>query len=80
MAEMDVYVVTDSDRVVGASARLQGAELIRVDEAKRLATTTEPDATRRRARMMGAGMPPQDVERWFYDCMTVTNTTLRDLD
>lgn len=28
---MDIYVVLDGDQVVGASARLQGAELIRAN-------------------------------------------------
>lgn len=33
----DVYIVLDGARIIGVSARLQGAELIRVDEARRLA-------------------------------------------
>lgn len=32
----DIYVVLDGRRVIGASTRLQGAEVIRVNEAKRL--------------------------------------------
>ena len=34
---MDIYVVMDGARVVGASTRLQGAGLIRVDAANRWA-------------------------------------------
>lgn len=32
---MRVYIVLDGSRVVGVSARLQGAELIRMEEARR---------------------------------------------
>ena len=30
--------------------------------------------------MRKAGMPAKDFERYFYDAMTVSNTTLRDCD
>lgn len=33
---MDVYIVLDGPRVVGVSAKLQGAELIRADEGRRM--------------------------------------------
>lgn len=34
---MTIYIVLDGARVVGVSARLQGSELIRVEEARALA-------------------------------------------
>ena len=78
---MDIYVVVDNRRVVGASARLQGAEVIRADEAKRLTTAKDAATVHRRGTMAGWGMTtPEQMERWFYTSMTITNTTLRYCD
>ncbi|BBC28673.1 hypothetical protein [Mycobacterium phage PR] len=78
---MDIYVVLDGARVVGASTRLQGAELIRADEAKRLVTATDPETRHRQGTMHGSGLwTDQDKERWFYDRMTITNTELLDME
>lgn len=66
---MDIYVVLDGARLVGASAKLQGAELIRADEARRL---------------VGAPADEDGVvmldERTAYDRMRVDNTELQDVE
>tara|TARA_Y100000593_G_scaffold22699_1_gene45200 strand:+ start:204 stop:410 length:207 start_codon:yes stop_codon:yes gene_type:complete len=68
---MDVYVVVGckgymGGEVYGVSAKLQGAESIRSDAAKRLATVNLPD--------------DPDGYRYFYDRMTIVNVELMDLD
>lgn len=79
---MDIYIVMDGHRVVGASAALQGAELLRVDEAHRLATTTDDsEAQHRRGLMAGwAITAPLDVEAFFYKNIRIVNTELQDAD
>lgn len=69
---MDIYVVLDGARVVGASARLQGAELIRADEARRMWRNPWAFAER------GATTPPAEAQ--FYDRLSVVNVELRDLE
>ncbi|AVO21762.1 hypothetical protein SEA_JEON_59 [Mycobacterium phage Jeon] len=61
---MDIYVVLDGARVVGASARLQGAELIRADEARRLAaaSTIPADEAALQKRMLIVNTELQDME------------------
>ncbi|AKF14421.1 hypothetical protein SEA_PHAYONCE_61 [Mycobacterium phage Phayonce] len=70
---MDIYVVTDGARVVGASARLQGAELIRADAARG-----------QRAFWLAHGRDPErqadEAERTAYDRMQIVNTELQDAD
>ena len=78
---MDIYVVTDGQQVVGASARLQGAELIRTEEAQRWAETQYTEGARRMGRE--AADPAAWKRDYFnlaYDRMAVTNIELRDLD
>ena len=62
---MDIYVVTDGSRVVGASTKWQGAELIRITEAQHLHHTPP-----------GHGRGVQD----YYDRMTITNIDLQDIE
>lgn len=73
---MDIEVVLDGQRVVGASTRKQGAELIRANEARRLAVaqtpTTKPTGELVRLR--------NELERAAYHRMTIVNTELQDLD
>ena len=74
----DIYVVTDGPHVVGASTRLQGAELIRADEARRIANDSIG------GRALGLADPAhvsaswRDTYRVTYDRMTVTNVELAD--
>jgi hypothetical protein len=81
---MDTEVVVDwaARRVVGSSTKKQGAELIRADEAAKIA-----DGLIRRERELGSHIEPdRDTEAWklayrvAYDRMTVTNTELRDVE
>lgn len=69
---MDIYVVVDGSRVVGASARLQGAELIRANESEQLVFHgIGPDATADdRAAAVTA----------TYNRMRIENVELRDVD
>ena len=77
---MDNYIVLDGDRVVGASTRLQGAELIRADEARLVANESIG------GRLPGLADPAHVSASWrqvygaTYDRMTVTNTELQDHD
>lgn len=66
------YVVLDGGRVVGVSARLQGAELIRVNEAEQLVFYgIGPEATAdERAAAVAA----------TYDRMRVEHHALRDVE
>lgn len=68
MADVDVYIVLDGGRVVGVSARLQGAEVIRADEAARLA-----------ADKPGWWMPGSPYD-FYYDRMRVENHNVRDME
>lgn len=78
---MDIYVVTEGRRVVGASARLQGAELIRSDETTRLATSDDPDAIDMRRHLATWNIvQPSAIERHIYERLTIHNTELRDTE
>lgn len=67
---MDIYIVMDRDRVVGASARIQGAEAIRADEASSEA-----------AEFTSSGVvSDREVYNRAYDRMMIVNTELRDMD
>ena len=68
---MDIYVCLYQSRVVGASAKLQGAELIRTDEAQRLVDLGYPN---------DADTVRNDAYCVFYDRMTIVNVDLRDID
>lgn len=70
---MDCYIVLDSARVVGVSARLQGAELIRAEEANRLA----------REKWYQCGRDPERwtaMEKQMYDRLRVENHNVRDME
>lgn len=63
----DVYVVRDGDRIVGVSARLQGAELIRAKRAELV------------ARSEGGGIAWENsVYKSVYSRMRIENHELRD--
>lgn len=66
---MDIYIVIDCGRVVGASAKLQGAELIRVDEARRQA-----------ADSILLGADRQAYERVLQHGMRIVNVELQDVE
>lgn len=73
---MDVYVCLDGDRIVGVSAKLQGAELIRSDEAVRWAEAEEK-------KYFAHYDPPSwrnQLRQKAYDRMTIVNTELRDME
>lgn len=67
----DIYVVVDpvGARVVGASARLQGAEVIRSDEAVRIAGLD-----------VGGFGTRAEKEAHFYARLQVVNVELRDME
>jgi hypothetical protein len=68
----DCYIVLDGARVVGVSARLQGAELIRVDAAKRLA----------RGEWAQNGRDPdrwRECEQRMYERLRIENHELQDM-
>lgn len=65
---MDIYVVLDDRRVVGASTRYQGAEVIRADEARRLAGS---------AYKVGAWTHHHTYQS-VYDRLDIVNTELQD--
>lgn len=71
---MDIYAVVqprDEGRIVGASTKLQGAELIRTDEATRLTNVAHADASKEtRAKW----------HEYHYDRMTIVNIELQDFD
>lgn len=67
---MDIYIVVDCGRVVGASAKLQGAELIRHNEAERLAQANTHHPTTSR----------ETFARRAYDRMHIENHELHDTD
>lgn len=74
---MDIYIVLYEGRVVGASARLQGAELIATDEARRLALNGRDEAE------LDTFLEARDVRDHqddIYARMTIHNTELKDLD
>lgn len=69
---MDIYIVLDGMRVVGVSARQQGAELIRGDRAATLADELHPgDRTNPKW---------QQAQRIIYGRMLVENHELEDVD
>lgn len=68
---MDIYIVIYGNLVVGASTKLQGAELIRAEEARRHAETLG---------LLPVGWTREQVEQGAYNAMTIQNTNLRDLD
>lgn len=70
---MDIYIVLDGQRVVGASTRLQGAEVIRANEAKRLGAWWLDHGT-------DAERQAREMEQQAYDRMRVVNTELQDTD
>lgn len=63
-------MVLDGARLISASAKQQGAELIRLEEAKRQAGY----------RLDGDLLTFEQRWRMHYDRITVTNTDLRDMD
>lgn len=69
---MDIYVVLDGPVLVGASARLQGAELLRVEWADREIRKAWPD-----------GPLPADLRSMrdrIYKRQQIVNTELRDAE
>lgn len=66
---MDVYIVLDGGYIVGASARMQGAELIRTDEARRLAGTAADES----------GLTVLTVDA-AYNRMRIVNVELQDVE
>lgn len=69
----DIYVVQDGNRVVAASTKMQGAELIRADEATRQAT-----AYLRSLPTVRDDKEYTIVHRYYYDNLSITNTELHD--
>lgn len=70
---MDIYIVRDGETVIGASAKLQGAELIRANEAR---TQAEEYCDRNAC----ADPVLSEQERIAYDRMTIENTELQDVE
>lgn len=69
---MDVYVVLDGGILVGVSAKLQGAELLRGNRAVKLAD---------QAYTKGSDTPDwRSLERQFYDRQQIVNTDLQDAE
>lgn len=64
---MDCYIVLDGARVVGVSARLQGAELIRVDESRRLARGQDGLVTEEDYRTTSARVRIENHELQDFD-------------
>ncbi|MEH3142491.1 MAG: hypothetical protein PGN37_20430 [Mycobacterium kyogaense] len=64
---MDIYVIAGYGKVFGASARLQGAELIRAEVARAMAVGQD-------------GKVADEDYRGVYDRLEVVNTELRDLE
>jgi hypothetical protein len=60
----DIYIVRDGSRVIGVSARLQGAELLRAAEARRLGSMNPTD--------------PKGWERFYYERIVIENHELQD--
>lgn len=70
----DIYIVLDGSRVVGVSARLQGAELIRINEAKRIATSRIwLDMCQR-----WGFMNPEDQEKYLCGWMRIETWEVQD--
>lgn len=65
---MDVYVVLDGPVLVGVSAKLQGAELLRSDWAQKLAAQ----------QCLPGDTGP--LERVIYDRQQIVNTELQDAE
>lgn len=64
---MDIYIVQYGTRIVGASAKLQGAENIRADEARRIAADPY-------------GYVSYEDYQGAYDRIRIVNTELEDDD
>ncbi|MHC9292020.1 hypothetical protein ACRCUN_06105 [Mycobacterium sp. LTG2003] len=73
---MDIYIVLDGQRVVGASTRLQGAEVIRARAARQKALDLVPEHAPTPERLQAYNR----TERHAYDRMTIANTELEDDD
>ncbi len=79
---MDIYIVIDESRVVGASARLQGAELIRA----KAAVESADSGARVRAGLPPSVIPDRESEAWraghrvAYDRLRIENNELQDMD
>ena len=69
---MDIYVVLDGPVLVGASARLQGAELLRSEWAVKLASQMVPVVPR--------GPVWEARRRVIYDRQQIVNTELQDAE
>jgi hypothetical protein len=70
---VDVYIVLDGPRVVDVSARQQGAELIRANEANRLTELAHPAATTLPATV-------EQWRRWHYERLRIVNADVKDMD
>lgn len=72
----DIYVVQDGTRIIDrASTKLQGAELIRAEEADRIADQVTPPSVGGRESMTWKA-----ERRHAYDRMTIANIELQDDD
>lgn len=65
---MDLYVVRCGTTVVGVSARLQGAEMLKADYG------------RQRAEAYKGADAKKAMEQWIAACTVIENHHLRDLD
>ena len=64
---MDIYIVMEGARVVGASAKLQGAELLRSEQSALLA--------KQRVRYN-----TEQMAQAIYNRMQIVNVNLQDMD
>jgi len=73
---LNVEIVMDGARIVAVSGRRQGGELIRIDEARKLA---HDDPSFWPANMPDtAKYSPEAAVAWFYDRMRVETHRVRD--
>lgn len=80
---MDIYVVMDGARVVGASARLQGAELLRSDHAAALADRAVNKLADRALRTWNGDRSIdvwQTENRIAYEGTRIVNKELQDVE
>lgn len=80
---MDIEIVLDGTRVVGASTKRQGAELIRIEEATRIADRVlhhRADLVCRTWNGDRSSSAWQTENKVAYEGMTITNTELQDVD
>lgn len=78
-----VYIVLDCSRVVGASARLQGAEAIRADESARLADEAVAARTARRGLQWPVnrrGQAWKADQAHAYARLVIVDCPVRDAD